>query len=307
MELLWTKKKRYWRETVCMRLNKGYSHKGVVDESPLPWPLQHVVEVILEAAVPCVPAAALRAVGQRLPQQAEPSALLPVPSQRTCSGQDAVPDVIHGGPARLHIFQRVLLPPASRWGLQPQPGAAALIAAGTSRHGITSAGRWKPGRHSHVAKYSSVGGYLITLTCSQRRESNNWWVQCDLILSDHFSLVNVWAVPVWTLWSSAQGWGRAGLWRSRSIEAFVEGRALSHPPTRFLPPTQLSPSCFSPAWGFGACGAAPEAYPFTHGQRRSRYCQLWMEAHTSSAPVETTLASPWHFTPARVLFRCKVK
>lgn len=258
------RKKRYRRETVCMRLNKAYSHKGVVDESPLPGSLQHVVEVILEAAVPCVPAAALCAVGQRLPQQAEPSALLPVPSQRTCSGQDAVPDVIHGGPARLHIFQRVFLPPASRWGLQPQPGAAALIAAGTSRHGITSAGRWKPGRHSHVDKSSFVGGCLITLTCSQRRESNNWWVQCDLILSDHFSLVNVWAVPVWTLWSSAQGWGRAGLWRSRSIEAFVEGRALSHPPTRSLPPTLavLLQSCLR-VWRLRRCPGGIPFYAWT--------------------------------------------
>lgn len=251
------------------RLKKGYSHKGVVDESPLPWSLQHVVEVVLEAAVPRVPAAALRAVGQRLPQQAEPSALLPVHPQRTCSGgrQDTVPDahrVIHGRPAGLHIFQRVFLPPASRWGLKPQPRAAALIAAVTSRHGITSAGRWKPGRHSHVAKYSFVGGYLITLTCSQIRENNNWWVKCDLIWSDHFSLVNVWAVPVWTLWPSAQGWGRAGLWRSRSIEAFVEGRALSHPPTRFLPPTLavLLQSCWR-VWRLRRCPGAIPFYAWT--------------------------------------------
>lgn len=217
----------------------------MVDESPFPWSLQHVVEIILQPAVPCVPAAALRAVGQRLPQQAEPSALLPLHSHRTCSSssrQDTVPDVhrvVHGRPARLHIFQRVFLPPASRCGLQPQPGAAALIAAVTSRHGITSAGRWKPGRHSHVAKYSLVEGYLITLTltCSQIRKSNRWGVKLDLFWSDHFSVVYVWAVPVWTLWPSAQGWGRAGLRRSRSIEAFVEGRAFSHPPTRFLPST----------------------------------------------------------------------
>lgn len=209
----------------------------MVDESPFPRSLQHVVEIILEPAVPRVPAAALRAVGQRLPQQAEPSALLPLHSHRTCSSRQH--RVVHGRPARLHIFQRVFLPPASRCGLQPQPGAAALVAAVTSRHGITSAGRWKPGRHSHVAKYYFVEGYLITLTltCSQIRESNGWGVKFDLLWSDHFSSVYVRAVPVWRLWPSAQGWERAGLWRSRSIEAFVEGRALSHPPTRFLPST----------------------------------------------------------------------
>lgn len=96
-----------------------YSHKSVVDESPLPGSLQHVVEVILEPPVARVPAAALRAVGQRLPQQAEPGALLPLRCRRTCSGgrQETVPDshrVVHGPPPRLHIPQRVFLHPASR-------------------------------------------------------------------------------------------------------------------------------------------------------------------------------------------------
>lgn len=44
-----------------------YSHKRVVDESPLPRSLQHVVQAVLQPAVARVPAAALRAVRQRLP------------------------------------------------------------------------------------------------------------------------------------------------------------------------------------------------------------------------------------------------
>lgn len=55
-----------------------YLHKRVVDKRPLPRSLQDVVEVILEPPVPRVPATALRAVCQRLPQQAEPGALLPL-------------------------------------------------------------------------------------------------------------------------------------------------------------------------------------------------------------------------------------
>lgn len=145
-----------------------YSHKSVVDESPFPRSLQHVVEVILEAPVPRVPAAALRAVGQRLPQQAEPGTLLPLRSHRTCRGgrQETVTDsyrVVHRPPPRLHIFQWVVLRPASCWALQPEPGAAALVAGVTSRHGITSAVRWETGRHSHVAKCSGAG-CLTTLT-----------------------------------------------------------------------------------------------------------------------------------------------
>lgn len=146
-----------------------YSHKSVVDESPLPRSLQHVVEVILEPPVACVPAAALCAVGQRLPQQTEPGALLPLRSHRTCSGgrQETVPDshrVIHRPPPGLHIFQWVVLHPASRWGLQPEPGASTLVAGVTSRHGITSAVRWETGRHSHVAKRPFARGCLATLS-----------------------------------------------------------------------------------------------------------------------------------------------
>lgn len=126
-----------------------YSHKSVVDESPLSGSLQHVVEVILELPVAGVPAAALRAVGQRLPQQAEPGALVvPNRSRRsTCRGrgqEETVPDarrvVIHRPASALHIPQRVaLLRPAptgtTSGGLHPEPRAAALVAAGvTPRH-----------------------------------------------------------------------------------------------------------------------------------------------------------------------------
>lgn len=132
-----------------------YSHKRVVDESPFSRSFQHVVEVILESPVTRVPAAALPAVGQRLPQQAEPGALLPFRSRRTCSDrrQETVPDpyrVIHRPPSRLHIFQCVVLRPASRRSLQPEPGAAALVAGMTSRHGITSASMECAGRPADI-------------------------------------------------------------------------------------------------------------------------------------------------------------
>lgn len=144
------------------------SHKSVVDERPLPGSLQHVVQVILQPPVARVPAAALRAVGQRLPQQAEPGSLLPL--HRCCcataggSGgggvggggrQEPVPDPVHGpGPPGLHISERVVLQSASRRrGLEPESGAVAVVA---SRHGITSALRWETCRHSHVAPSLSV-------------------------------------------------------------------------------------------------------------------------------------------------------
>lgn len=220
-----------------------YSHKSVVDESPFPWSLQHVVEVILEPPVPRVPAAALRAVGQRLPQQAEPGALLPLRSHRTCCGgrQETVPNshrVIHRPLPRLHIFQCVVLHPASRWGLQPEPGAAALVAGVTSRHGITSAVRWQTGRHSHVAKRSFARGSLATLTFTIHsiKQSSGWRVKClicsHLVILLPFEQIHS---PVWTLWPSAQGWGRVGLWRSGSIETFGRGRALPHSQPLFLP------------------------------------------------------------------------
>lgn len=154
-----------------------YSHKSVVDERPFSWSLQHVVEVILEAPVPRVSAAALGAVGQRLPQQAEPGSLLPLRSHRTCrSGRQETVTyshrVVHRPPPRLHIFQRVVLRPASRGSLQPEPGAtaatAALFACVTSRHGITSASVECAGRpadiHMQLCNQSGLFGFTLTFT-----------------------------------------------------------------------------------------------------------------------------------------------
>jgi len=140
-----------------------YSHERVVHERPLARPLQHVVEEVLQPAVGRVPAAALRAVDQRLPEQAEPRALLPLPAaRRTCGAggrQQTVrgprPVVVHRPAAGLHILRRVLVRPASSGALQPETlrAAAALVAGVTSRRGIaTSAAPWETGRHSHGAQ-----------------------------------------------------------------------------------------------------------------------------------------------------------
>ena len=65
-------------------------HKGVVYESPGARSLQDVVQVILKSPITHVPPAALRAVHQRLPEQAEPSTLLPpvaLRAARTCASR----------------------------------------------------------------------------------------------------------------------------------------------------------------------------------------------------------------------------
>lgn len=62
----------------------------MVDERPCPRSLQHVVQVVLEAPIAHVSSAALRAVYERLPEQAEPGSLLPPqalgPSSTCCGG-----------------------------------------------------------------------------------------------------------------------------------------------------------------------------------------------------------------------------
>lgn len=64
-------------------------HKRMVDERPCPRSLQHVVQVVLEAPIAHVSSAALRAVYERLPEQAEPGSLLPPQAlgpSSTCRG-----------------------------------------------------------------------------------------------------------------------------------------------------------------------------------------------------------------------------
>lgn len=169
-----------------------YSHESVVDESPFPRSLQHVVEIVLEAAVARVPAAALPVVGERLPQQAEPRAQLPLHSHRTCTGP-SLRRAAHRPPPGLHIVQEVFLHAASRWALLPEPRAPVAISGVPPQHGITSAGRWKPGRHSHVARRSLADGSLAAQTFSMNAsQKGNQWVKIwmsNLLSSCHAAAV----------------------------------------------------------------------------------------------------------------------
>lgn len=120
-------------------------HERVVNERPGSRSLQHVVQVVLEPPVAHVPPAALRAVYERLPQQAEPGPLLPpqtLGAGSTCGGggwQQTVSCVVHHPSSGLHIFQAVAFGTVPRRCPHPEPGAA-FISAVVPGHGITKAG-----------------------------------------------------------------------------------------------------------------------------------------------------------------------
>ena len=140
---------------------RAYSHESVVDERPAAGSLQHVVQVVLQPPVLDVtPAALAAAVGERLPQQAHPGALLAPPAlpqaaaaaaQRGRAGAQQQQPVAPGGrrvqqrpgPARLHILHAAArAPPARRRrrpAPHPEPGGAALLSARVlAGHGITA-------------------------------------------------------------------------------------------------------------------------------------------------------------------------
>lgn len=240
----------------------------MVNKRPFTRSLQHIVEVILQASVPGVPATALCAVGQRFPQKTEPGSLLPLRSRRTCrSGrQETVPDarrVVHLPVPGLHIFQCVILRPACRGALYPEPGvpcvgcvgcvastsaaAADLVAGVTSRHGITSAGVECAGRTAgirtcnRVLSAPEVCGVESTLVVTGPNGRSRWvwkryWV---LFMSPHrlmvFSLL-------WPLRPSALGWTRGWLRRRGSIYRHSAGGGRAHPPTTS---TSLTPPFLS--------------------------------------------------------------
>lgn len=131
----------------------------MVDERPAAGSLQHVVQVVLHPPVLDVaPAALAAAVGERLPQQAHPGALLAPPAlpqaaaaaERGRAGAQQQQPVAPGGrrvqqrpgPARLHILHAAArAPPARRRRAapHPEPGGAALLSARVvAGHGITA-------------------------------------------------------------------------------------------------------------------------------------------------------------------------
>lgn len=120
-------------------------HKRVVDERPGSRSLQDVVQVVLEPPVTHVSSAALRAVDERLPEQAEPGSLLPPQALRpgsTCCGrrcQQTVSRVVYHPSSGLHIFQAVAFVAVPRRRPHPEPGAA-FVSAVVPGHGITKAG-----------------------------------------------------------------------------------------------------------------------------------------------------------------------
>jgi len=116
----------------------------VVDERPGSGSLQHVVQGVLEPPVVRGPPAALRAVDQRLPQEAEPGSPLPAQALRPAGGgtcrQQPVPRGAHRLPPGLDIFQAGALGAVARRRPHPEPGAAAFVSAVVAGHGITEAG-----------------------------------------------------------------------------------------------------------------------------------------------------------------------
>lgn len=117
----------------------------MVDERPGSRSLQHVVQVVLEPPVAHVSPAALCAVDERLPEQAEPGSLLPPqalgPGSTCCGGgwQQTVSRVVHHPSSGLHIFQAVAFVTVPRRRPHPEPGAA-FVSAVVPGHGITKAG-----------------------------------------------------------------------------------------------------------------------------------------------------------------------
>lgn len=120
-------------------------HKRMVDERPGSRSLQHVVQIVLEPPVAHVSPAALRAVDEGLPEQAEPGSLLPPqalgPGSTCCGGgwQQTVSRVVHHPSSGLHIFQAVAFVTVPRRRPHPEPGAA-FVSAVVPGHGITKAG-----------------------------------------------------------------------------------------------------------------------------------------------------------------------
>lgn len=122
-----------------------YSHEGMVHESPAAGSLQHVVQVVLQPPVAHVSAATLRAVDERLPQQAQAGPLLSALVLRTCrrskSGRHrAVPRPVHPS-AGLHIFQGIASSSAMPRRILHPEARAAFISAVVAGHGITTWGR----------------------------------------------------------------------------------------------------------------------------------------------------------------------
>lgn len=121
-------------------------HKSVVYERPGSRSLQHVVQVVLQPPVAHVSPAALRAVYERLPQQAEPGSLLPPQALgpgSTCGGggwEQTVSRVVHHHhlSSRLHIFKAVAFGTVPWRCPHPEPGAA-FVSAVVPGHGITEA------------------------------------------------------------------------------------------------------------------------------------------------------------------------
>lgn len=120
-------------------------HKGMVNECPGSRSLQDIVEVVLELPVARVSPAALRAVDERFPQQAQPGALLSPLVLRaycTCCARrrqqtvDCPGRVVHRPTTGFNIFLAIGLR-----GLHPETSTA-LIATVVAGHRIISAG-WK--------------------------------------------------------------------------------------------------------------------------------------------------------------------
>lgn len=117
----------------------------MVNECPGTRSLQDIVEIVLELPVARVSPAALRTVGERFPEQAQPGTLLSPQVLRTpctcCAGRrqqtvDCLGRVVHRSTTGFNIFHSIVLR-----GLHPETSTA-LIAAVVAGHRITSAG-WK--------------------------------------------------------------------------------------------------------------------------------------------------------------------
>lgn len=117
----------------------------MVNECPGSRSLQDIVEAVLELPVARVSPAALRAVGERFPQQAQSGALLyPLVLRASCTccarrrqqAVDCPGRAVHRPTTGFNIFHAMVLR-----GLHPETSAA-LIAAVVAGHRIISAG-WK--------------------------------------------------------------------------------------------------------------------------------------------------------------------
>lgn len=116
-------------------------HKGMVDERPGSRSLQHVVQAVLEPPVVHVSPAALRAVYERLPQEAQPGPLLPPQALRpgTTCWQQTVSRVVHHLPSVLDISHAAAFGSVPRRRPHPEPGGA-FVSAVVAGHGIAGVG-----------------------------------------------------------------------------------------------------------------------------------------------------------------------